>query len=100
MIEFFVGVHDYFDNKLKQWFHTYHFHIHYYDIFHLDFTDNGDCFGKSLVMEDPDSDYESFRFGGIIKSIDIPENFTKHGKVSRNDFDAYMNVNNGTITET
>jgi hypothetical protein len=100
MIKYYVGVHDYFDSKLNQWFHTYHFHNNYDDVFRLNFTDNYDSFGCSPFMNNPEDDFESFRCGGIIELINIPENFTNSGKSSRDYFDACMNANNGDITET
>jgi hypothetical protein len=65
----YIGVHDYFDSELSKWFHTYHFHKHYKNMFKLGFTENGDSFGYSAIMKDPIEDYESFIYGGEIKLL-------------------------------
>jgi hypothetical protein len=95
---YYVGVHDFFDSKLMQLYHVYHFHNIYNDIFNLDYTDFGDCFGESTSMKDPEDDYESFRYDGRIEVIDtldnveIPINFTHPGKADREYFDTFINV--------
>jgi hypothetical protein len=105
----YVGVHDWYDCRLHQWFHTYHFHQHSKNMFKLGLTENGDAFGRSAFMEDPDEDYESFAYGGEIKLLrchnclgfhNTYKNFTLPGKVSRDEFEDYMDANNGEVTET
>jgi hypothetical protein len=105
----YAGVHDWYNSKSNKWFHTYHFHKHPKKMFKLGFTENGDAFGRSAIMEHPDEDYKSFVYGGEIKlSMSFTcgrfhnkyENFTPPGKVSRDEFEDYMDANNGEVTET
>jgi hypothetical protein len=78
-------------------------------MFKLGITEIGDAFGYSAVMSNPNEDYESFAYGGEIKLTrcsnrlvfhNIYKNFTLPGKVSRDEFEDYMEANNGEITET